>query len=94
MLFLVLNLLLLINLAQQSPHEFSINVEDILSEKLMPVSMLMIEGRQSEPYSNRTDLTELIPFKNVGEFQDAYATMDFHRQVILWLKISVPGRFI
>lgn len=81
-IFVVLIFLLLIDFAQQSPHELSINVEDILSEKLMPVSMLMLEGRQSDQFNNRTDLSELIPIENVGKFQNAYATMDFHRQVI------------
>lgn len=78
-MFFVLNFFVLIHFSQQLMNEFSIDINDILSEKLMPVSLLMIEGRQSENINNKTDLSLLIPIKNIGKFQNAYATMDFHR---------------
>lgn len=78
-MLLVLSVLLLVQSSQQSMNGLSINVEDILSEKLMPVSFLMIGAHQSESSKNTTDLERLIPMKNVGKFQHAYATMDFHR---------------
>lgn len=61
--------------------EFSIDVNDILSDKLMPASLFMIEGPQSrhDNISYFEDITSLIAPGYIGNFQNAYVTMGFHR---------------
>lgn len=60
-----------------------INVDDILSEKLMPVSMFMIGGEKDYKNRNVTEvfnnITNLIENVGQGDFENAFGMMDFHR---------------
>lgn len=77
--FAVVKLVFLLNIANALMNELSIDMNDIMSDKLMPVSLFLIEGRGHDNGSDFNDITELIAPKSVGNFQKAYATMGFHR---------------
>lgn len=77
----VVKILFLLKTANGLMNELSIDIDDIMSDKLMPVSLFLIEGPQ-ESYDNGSvlnDITDLIAPKSAGNFQNAYATMGFHR---------------
>lgn len=61
-------------------NEMVINLNDILNEKLMPVSMFIIGGR-SVDYGQQDNMTTLENVNDMsqGNFQYAFGTMDFHR---------------
>lgn len=77
--FVVAKLAFLLNIANALMNELSIDMNDIMSDKLMPVSLFLIEGPGHDNGSAFNDITELIAPKSVGNFQKAYATMGFHR---------------
>lgn len=61
--------------------EFVIDVNDIMSDKLMPTSLFLIEGPAAlnDNSSFLNEVTSLVAPGSVGNFQNAYATMGFHR---------------
>lgn len=70
-------LLYLISVFSVSSANNLLDVEDILDDKFMPGSILVLEGTES--YKNETINPE--PTQNVldGSFNRAYSTMGFHR---------------
>lgn len=81
---------ILINRTAAIMNEMSINIDDILNEKLMPTSIFLIEGPKftdnsssSQIYSNITGV--------VGNFQNAYNTMQFHRYLNFLFECCVPS---
>lgn len=75
------SVLVLLRLAVGRMNEFSIDINDILNDKLMPASLFLIEGPQGrhDNVSALDDITGLIAPGSVGNLQNAYATMGFHR---------------
>lgn len=64
-------------------NEMAIDINDIMSDKLMPTSFFVIEG--TEPIDNATtsnlfnNITSVLLPKIDGNFQSAYKLMNFHR---------------
>lgn len=66
-------------------EDFVIDVNDILSENLMPTSFFMVENIQSLVNHSKVDenlenMLNATPIKDHGTFGEAYSTMGFHRQ--------------
>nr|XP_029728574.1 uncharacterized protein LOC109429721 [Aedes albopictus] len=75
------------------PSVFTIDMNDILNENLMPASFLMLEGPESSeelPMEGRTESAAAVdPVNNLvnltredGTFGTAFSTMGFHRKMI------------
>ncbi|XP_029720513.2 uncharacterized protein LOC115262247 [Aedes albopictus] len=75
------------------PSVFTIDMNDILNENLMPASFLMLEGPESSeelPMEGRTESAAAVdPENNLvnltredGTFGTAFSTMGFHRKMI------------
>lgn len=64
-------------------NEMAIDINDIMSDKLMPTSLFVIEGSNTIDNVTASDLfkniTSVLLPKNDGNFQSAYNLMKFHR---------------
>lgn len=72
-------------------QDFSFDVNDILNEKLMPVSMMMFEGAGEVDLANVSQRTLDDEFECItkdqikdedGTFQNAFHSMGYHRKMI------------
>lgn len=83
---IVINLLLIPKIFGKM-EDFVIDVNDILSENLMPTSFFMVENVPSSANHSKLDenlqnILNSTPIQDHGTFGEAYTTMGFHRQVI------------
>lgn len=64
-------------------NEMAIDINDIMSDKMMPTSFFVIEGSNSIDNATASSLfnniTSVLLPKNDGDFQSAYKLMKFHR---------------
>lgn len=91
---LVLNLVLvalLCKLISSKMQDFAFDVNDILSEKLMPVSLMLLEGGDKSDLQNLSQTTLDDEFEcatknkingDEGTFTNAFSSLSFHRKMI------------
>lgn len=64
-------------------EDFVLDVNDILSENLMPTSFFVIDSENSLNHLKLNEKSESIfnasQFKDHGTFSEAFSTMGFHR---------------
>lgn len=78
------NVIIFISMLQRGlskMQEFSLNLDDILNENLMPLSLVMLEGEDETTSTNQT-LDKLNNENQIGTFDKAFNSMGFHRQMI------------
>lgn len=72
-------------------QDFALDVDDILSDKLMPVSLMLLEERVESDLKNLSHKTlddefQCVTNDNVagkkGTFNNAFSSMGFHRKMI------------
>lgn len=82
---------LLCKLISSKMQEFVLDVNDILSENLMPMSLMLVQGNGESDTKNSTHRTLDDEFQCVtkeritgkdGTFSNAFSSMGFHRKMI------------
>lgn len=89
--------LLIIEKSISKMEDFVIDVNDILSENLMPTSFFLIDSDNKNSFNrskfneNSQNIFNASQSKDQGTFGEAFSTMGFHRYTIQYLKKSFNG---